>query len=144
MIEAYGGDKWVHAALSRIGGDNENARKQFQSDRAWDVYESLFTKRETIEGSCKDYEAAAHSEPELQEGDQEAERKIQVPTLVMWSLARLGKMHGDLEPIWKDWVKEGIELKAVACGDGVGHYLPEEATDFIGSNMLDFIRSMIA
>jgi len=140
MIEAYGGDKWVHAALSRIGGDSPEALKRFQSDNAWEVYQSLFTKRDTIEGSCADYKSGAFDEPNMQEDDQKNGRKIAVPTLVMWSLARLGKMHGDLKPIWNEWIEDGVDFQAVGCGDGVGHYLPEEATDVVASNMTGFLK----
>lgn len=144
MIEAYGGDKWVHGNFGRIAGDNQEAVKRFQSDNAWEVYESLFTKRSAIEGSCADYKSGAYDEPEMQEDDQRNGRKITVPTLVMWSLARLGKMHGNLEPIWKEWIEDGVDFKAVGCGEGVGHFLPEEATDVVVSNMTEFLKRIVS
>ena len=61
----------------------------------------------------------------------------------MWSLARLGKMHGDLGSIWKNWVKDGVELKCQGVGDDVGHYLPEEAADVIGKAVMTFVDSKI-
>lgn len=140
MIEAYGGDKWCHNQLSRIAGPSEAAIKACQSDDAWKVYETLHTKRETIEGSCADYAAAASPEPQDQQKDQDAGRKLDVPTLVMWSLARLGKMHGDVESVWKQWVKEGVYLKAQGVGDDVGHYLPEEASEVIGNAILEHVE----
>ena len=142
MIEAYGGDKWVHGALDRISGENASAKEAFKSDRAWEVYESLFTKRETIEGSCADYAGGADPEPQLQEEDQAEGRKIEVPVLVMWSLTRLGKMHNDVPGIWKSWVKEGVKLETVGCGDGVGHYLPEEASAFLSEHITKFINEV--
>jgi len=142
MIHAYGGDRWVHNGLSRIQGDSAEGQAKFQSDNAWEVYESQFTKRETIEGSCADYAAGADPEPQAQAEDQKAGRKMQGPVLVMWSLARLGSMHGDVGSIWKDWVENEAQLKAIGCGDGVGHYLPEESHNLIGNSILDFVKKV--
>jgi len=144
MIDAWGGDKWCHNSLDRVCGDNSAGRKACQSDDAWSVYESQFKKRECIEGSCADYVDGMNPEPQEQEKDQKAGRKIDVPTLVMWSLGKLGKMHGDVEGIWKQWVKDGVDLRAQGCGEDVGHYLPEEAHEVVGKaiiKLLDEISS---
>lgn len=143
MIEAYGGDKWCHNNLNRIAGPGEDAVEACQKDDAWQIYESLHTKRETIAGSCADYAASVSPEPQEQEEDQKAGRKIDVPTLVMWSLGRLGKMHGDVAAIWKEWVKEGVYLKAQGVGHGVGHYLPEEASEFVGQAVLEHVERLL-
>lgn len=144
IIDAYGGDKWVHNALERISGSNEAGTQAFKSDHAWEVYESLFAKRETIDGSCADYAAAAEPETSAQNEDQAKGRKVEVPLLIMWSFAKLGQMHGDVGSIWKDWVKEGVPLTGVGCGEGVGHYLPEETSEFIASNISDFMSGLKA
>lgn len=142
IIEAYGGDKWCHTALDRIGGGNSKARAAFQSDSAWEHYTALFARRDTIEGSCADYAAASQDEPKLQEDDQKNGRKMEKPVLVRWSLAKLGKMHGNLEEIWKDWVGEGTMLDAKGVGNDVGHYLPEEAAGEIGEAIESFVREI--
>lgn len=139
MIEAYGGDKWCHDQLSRIAGPNPSAVETAQSDDAWKVYESLNAKTETIKGSCADYAAAADPEPQQQAADQKAGRKIEVPTVVMWSLGRLGKMHGDVEAIWKQWVDDGVGLTAQGIGNDIGHYLPEEASETVGHAIIRLI-----
>ncbi|KAI9707025.1 MAG: hypothetical protein M1820_004613 [Bogoriella megaspora] len=143
MIEAFGGDKWVRLGLSRISGDNKAASERFQSDRAWEVYESNFTKRAAIEGSCADYAAACFDEPASQEEDQANGRKIEVPTLVMWSFDKLGTMHGGLGPIWRPWIKYGVDFRTAGCGDGVGHYLPEEATDQVEKRVKQFLEPLL-
>ena len=143
MIEAYGGDKWTRSGLERITGSNPEGAARAKADRAWEVYESVFRKRSTIEGSCSDYASGATAEPKMQEDDQKHGRRIEVPTLVMWSLARLGKMMGDVGSSWKPWVKEGVPLKAVGCGDDVGHYLPEEATDVVNRAIHGFLDQVI-
>lgn len=142
MIEAYGGDKWARDSFARIAGGNEAGIAAFKSDDAWSVYESLNSKREYIEGSCADYKAAVDPEPADQEKEQKEGKKIECPTLVMWSLSRLGKMHGDVEGIWKGWVKEGVDFKAIGCGEDVGHYLPEEASQFVGKAVVEFVEKV--
>lgn len=139
MIEAFGAAKWTHLGLDRICGDNAEGRNAMQSDDAWEVYKTLLSKREAIEGSCADYASGCFVEPPLQEADQREGRKIQGPALVMWSLGKLGKMHGDVESIWKDWVQDASLLTAQGVGDDVGHYLPEEASTAIGSAIQDFV-----
>lgn len=140
MIEAYGGDKWCYDQLSRICGPSPSAIKACQSDDAWRVYQSLHTKRECIEGSCADYAAAVDPEPQEQDAEQKAGTKISVPTLVLWSVGRLGAMHGDVAAIWKDWVQEGVDLKAQGIGHDVGHYLPEEATEIVFEAITDLVN----
>ncbi|KAG9562993.1 alpha/beta hydrolase, partial [Aureobasidium melanogenum] len=143
MVEAYGGAKWTHLALDRICGDNAEGRKAMQSDDAWEVYETLHSKREAIEGSCADYASGCFDEPPLQEADQREGRKIQSPALVMWSKARLGKMHGgDLGSIWREWVQDASLLTAEGVGDDVGHYLPEEASTIIGTATKEFVEKV--
>ncbi|KAI4816114.1 alpha/beta hydrolase [Aureobasidium sp. EXF-8845] len=142
MIEAFGAAKWTHGGLDRICGDNAEGRKAMQSDDAWEVYKTLLSKREAIEGSCADYASGCFIEPPLQEADQSEGRKIQSPALVMWSLGKLGKMHGDVESIWKEWVQDASLLTAQGVGDDVGHYLPEEASIVIGSALQDFVAKV--
>ncbi|KAF2148251.1 alpha/beta-hydrolase [Myriangium duriaei CBS 260.36] len=139
MIEAFGGGRLCHFGLDRIGGSNPEARAKFQSNSAWNVYESLFDTHEAIEGSAADYNAGAMIEPDLQVEDQKAGRRIEVPTLVAWSRKGLGSMHGDVGEMWKDWVKPGVGLMAISCGDDVGHYLPEEASELISSKIVEFL-----
>ncbi|KAG2161328.1 hypothetical protein VTO58DRAFT_110190 [Aureobasidium pullulans] len=143
MIEAYGGDRWTHDALNRISTDDSEGLKAMQSDDAWKVYETLHAKRETIEGSCADYAAGCYVEPPLQEEDQREGRKLECPALIMWSMRNLGKTHGDVEAIWKQWFKDESLLTAQGVGDDAGHYLPEEANKFVGKAMNDFLNKVM-
>lgn len=139
ILEAYGGGRWAKDAFSRIQGDNESGQRHFQADQAWEVYASLFDRKETLEGSCADYAAGSDPEPQEQEDDQAAGRKLESPVLIMWSLARLGAMHGDVGQMWQDWVKDGVELCRVGCGDEVGHYLPEESHELVTKSISEFV-----
>ena len=141
MLQAYGGGRWAREAFSRIQGTSEVGQRRFASENAWDLYAELFDKTETIEGSCEDYASGSQPEVTLQAEDQKTGKKIAVPTLVMFSKAKLGST-ADVAAIWKDWIEPGTDYEAIAVGDGHGHYLPEEACDWISDAMKKFIEKV--
>lgn len=87
----------------------------------------MFAKKETIVGSCLDYQVGAEVECQAQEEDMARGRKVSVGTLVLYSQKGLGSMT-DVKAVWRDWVdaENGAQLKVVGVADGYGHYLPEE------------------
>ena len=85
-----------------------------------------FSNPECVAGSCADYAWGADGEPQEQEADQKAGKKIQVPTMVLYSAANLGRMH-DVDSIWPKWTES--EIKCVGIGEGYGHFLPEECPE---------------
>ncbi|KAM7187806.1 alpha/beta hydrolase [Rhypophila sp. PSN 637] len=137
MILSMGGGNWAKLAL-RLAGTNEKSRARIEEHGAVDVYAGLFNKAETIRGSCEDYKAAAGVDYDKQVEDMKAGRKIDVPTLVMYSAMGIGS-KSDVPGAWKEWVAEGTVLEAVAVEDGYGHYLPEEAYDIVSEKMLEFL-----
>ena len=137
ILTAYGGAQWCRDAHNRIGGDNAQGRARIFSDDAVEVYAALFDKRETLIGSCEDYAQGAAPEVEQQVEDQKNGKKIDIPTLVMFSQAKLG-LRIDVAKVWEDWVQPG-KLKAIGVGDGHGHYLPEEACDWVSPAIIDFL-----
>jgi hypothetical protein len=141
MIKAYGGHKWAMGAFSRIQGGSEIGRKRFASDNAWEVYAQLFDKEETIIGSCEDYASGAQPEVTAQTEDQKNGKKIAIPTVVMFSKAKLGST-ADVAEIWKDWIEPGTDYEAIAVGDGHGHYLPEEACDWVADALKKFVEKV--
>jgi pimeloyl-ACP methyl ester carboxylesterase len=141
MIEAYGGGRWVKDAFRRIQGTSEVGQRRFTSDNAWEVHAKLFDKKEAIEGSCEDYASGSQPEVTAQSEDQKSGRKIAVPTLVMFSKAKLGST-ADVAEIWKDWIEPGTDYEAIAVSDGHGHYLPEEACDWVSDAMKKFIEKV--
>jgi hypothetical protein len=62
---------------------------------------------------------------EEQKKDQAEGRKVETEMLVLYSQGNLGRMH-DVEKVWREWVKEGTEVRFEGFGDGCGHYLPDE------------------
>ena len=137
MLRAFGGAQWCRSACTRMAGTNEAGLQRLHSDNAIDVYAELFDQEATLLNTCEDYAAGAAPESEVQAEDQKSGKKLDVPTLVMFSKAKLGAAS-DVANIWEDWVQPG-KLKAIGVGDGYGHYLPEEAADQVSEAVLSFI-----
>ncbi|KAI6864796.1 alpha/beta hydrolase [Hortaea werneckii] len=135
LIEAVGGRIYCLNNFDRTKGSNTAAITKLKENDALDHYSTVFSKPETISGSCADYASAAEGEPKEQEDDQARGKKIKVPTMVLYSASNLGQMH-NVEALWKNWV-DG-DLKCVALGDDVGHYLPEEAPEQTAKLIADF------
>jgi hypothetical protein len=139
MIEAYGGDRWCRDALERIQGSSSEGQASFAAGGAHEVYAENFNREEAIVGSCEDYRAGGVLEVEEQREDMEKGRRVAVPTMVMFSAEKLGRMH-DVAGVWKDWIEEGVEYRATGIGGGKGHYLPEEDPEGIGERVLEWIK----
>ncbi|KAK3317356.1 alpha/beta hydrolase [Cercophora scortea] len=137
LIKAFGGANWVRGGHFRLTNSPEGIRRIKMED-AVEVYAALFEKEETIRCSCEDYAASATPDFNEQAADQAAGRKIDVPTLVMFSAAKLGSQM-DIAEVWKDWVAPGTVYEHVAVGEGYGHYLPEEAYDIVSARVLEFL-----
>ncbi|KAL8372161.1 hypothetical protein RB595_001790 [Gaeumannomyces hyphopodioides] len=141
LIRAYGGARWCRQSHALIAGSDEAGRARVEAGGAVDVHAELFERDETIRCSCEDYAAGSTVDVVEQVADQAAGRKLDVPTLVMFSAAGIGGRM-DVAGIWKDWVAPGVELEAVAVGGGYGHYLPEEAGDVVLEHVSKFLRSV--
>ncbi|KPI40279.1 Fluoroacetate dehalogenase [Cyphellophora attinorum] len=125
----------------RIAGPSAVGKERVAADGALDVYGELFDSEEVIRYTAEDYRAGAQEDVDLQKEDQKAGRKIAVPTLVMFSKARLG-MTLDVEDSWRSWVADGVDYKGVGVGDERGHYLPEEAHEDVYEEVVKFIEKV--
>lgn len=143
LIKAYGGGRWCRQSHALLSGSDEAGRARVEADGAVDVHAELFEKDEgdVIRCSCEDYAAGSTVDVMEQIADQAAGRKLDVPTLVMFSAAGIGGRM-DVAGIWKDWVAPGVELETVAVGEGYGHFLPEEACDVVIKHLAKFISSV--
>jgi len=84
-------------------------------------YVEAFTDPATVHAVCEEYRAAATLDVADDEADR-GRRRIECPTLVLWSAAGpLGEWYDPLD-VWQTW-------SASVCGGPVqgGHFLPEEA-----------------
>lgn len=138
MIKAYGGAQWCRNGHLRLAGSKEGLAK-IQSDGAVEIHAELFAEEETLRHTCEDYAAGAAPEYQKQEEDQRAGRKIDVPTLIMFSEHNLGAKM-DVAGIWKEWIKPGVWYEPVPLGNGVGHYVPEEGHDVVAEQVLQFLK----
>ncbi|KAK5221014.1 hypothetical protein LTR72_006572 [Exophiala xenobiotica] len=147
MISAYGGARWCRSAHLRISGPNPQSAAKIQADNALDVYAELFDDKDTLYYTSLDYAAGAAPEADEQSRDQEADRKIAVPILVMFSKARLGARI-DVKGIWSGWVnkdmlrRDGESYEGFGVGDGYGHYLPEEAYEIVCPKIEEFVKKV--
>jgi hypothetical protein len=147
MMSAYGGARWCRSAHLRISGPNPQSAAKIQADNALDVYAELFDTAETLYYTSLDYAAGAAPEAEEQSRDQEADRKVGVPILVMFSKARLGARI-DVKGIWSGWVdkdmlrNDGESYEGFGVGDGYGHYLPEEAYEIVCPKIEEFVKKV--
>jgi hypothetical protein len=141
MIKSYGGGKWARSANERIAGPSEIGKARVAADGAIDVYGELFDNEETIRYTCEDYRAGAQEDIKEQDKDQKEGRKINIPTLVMFSKSRLGSTM-DCESVWRNWIMEGVDYEGIAVGEERGHYLPEEAFETVNEAVTRFITKV--
>lgn len=127
--------------MQASAGTNAEGVKNLFSNGSLDVYASHFEKESVVEATAKDYEAAAKEDYVTQVEDQEAGRKIDVPTLVLYSAQNLGVM-ADVPTVWKKWVKEGTKLEVQGIEDGYGHFFLEEAPDLSCELIVTFSKSV--
>jgi pimeloyl-ACP methyl ester carboxylesterase len=142
LLMAYGGDRWARDANTRLAGPDEAAKAKVAADGAIDVYAELFKKKETIYYSSEDYAAGAREDVDEQKKDQADGRKIDIPTLVMFSKAKLGSTQ-DVALVWQDWIREGTPYTPVGVGGNRGHYLPEEASNDVLTALETFLKQVI-
>ena len=85
-----------------------------------------FMRESVVRASCDDYCAGAEEDVLLQEEDQMAGRKMDCPVLKIYSELFLGSKY-DMRAVWKEFVGKDGELELVNVGNGVGHFVAEEA-----------------
>lgn len=139
ILLKYGGGQWCRDMNLRLTGSKEGA-EQLSAGGALDAYAEAFEKEETLRYSCEDYAYGAAPECQLQEEDQKSGRKIDVPTLVMFSAKLIGSRL-DVAAIWKDWVASGVEYQGIGVGNNAGHFLPEEAPQDVSQAILAFVKN---
>ncbi len=92
-------------------------------DSVRNAYVAAFSDPETVHAICEEYRAAATVDVRDDEADR-GRRRIDCPTLVLWSAeGPVGQWYDPLQ-IWQDWCTDlrGEAVKA-------GHFIPEEAPD---------------
>ena len=142
LIVSFGGTRWVEEMTARTAGRNGQGLQRFHAGNAVRVYGAHFENEDVVRASCRDYEAGAGVDLEMQAEDQEKGRKVECPVLLVFSRDYLGSRF-DVEGVWRrEWVAEGVKVEAMAVGNGVGHYLAEEAPEEVGSRVLQWLKGL--
>ena len=142
MIKAFGSGHFCRVAVQAGAGTNaDGAKKLFDNDSV-DVYATYLQKDSVLESTARDYKAAAEEDYAAQVQDQEAGRKLDIPTLVLYSKQNLGPMVADVPEVWKRWVKEGTRLEVKPIENGHGHFFLEEAPEMSCELIVNFARSV--
>jgi pimeloyl-ACP methyl ester carboxylesterase len=141
LIKAYGGARWCREMHRRLAGGKGDSMALIEEDGALDVYAALFEKEETLRGSADDYEAGATVDLAQQLEDQKEGRKINIPVMIMYSERGIGA-RTDVPAVWREWaeLEPGQLWFCDSVGDGVGHFLPEEAYYHVARKILSAIH----
>ncbi|MEX2517566.1 MAG: alpha/beta hydrolase [Gammaproteobacteria bacterium] len=100
-------------------------------DAAVAEYLRCFSQPEVIHASCEDYRAAASID--LQHDEQDRDRKIRCPLLVLWGNAGFVQKTYDVPGVWADYAEQ-VSGRALAAG----HFLAEENPAAVCTELLDF------
>ncbi|KAH7117599.1 Alpha/Beta hydrolase protein [Dendryphion nanum] len=134
MITAYGGGKWALDMIDRWSGSNITGLENLKSGDALKVYSDFFDQESIIEASCRDYEAGATVDVERETEANKEGRKIVVPLLLVYSEAFLPKRAR--KPI----VEVGVT--DVPVGDGIGHFVAEEAPEVTAQALKKWLETL--
>ena len=120
---------YLREILKRWSG----SRKDFDPG-AVDEYLRCFSDPQAIHGSCEDYRAA--STIDLEHDEQDMDKKISCPLLVLWG--NEGFVHRKYD-VLSTWSERAADVAGKALSSG--HFLPEENPDEVVQELLNFLRS---
>lgn len=101
------------------------------ADEAVAEYLRCFSKPEAIHASCEDYRAAASID--LKHDEEDMNKKIQCPLLVLWGAKGFVNRTYDVLGVWNERAAQ-VEGRVLDCG----HFLPEEATEAVCAELIRF------
>lgn len=87
-----------------------------------------------VRAMLEDYRAGLTIDRAHEEADRAAGRRLQMPTLVLWSRRDdLEELYGDPLRIWRDWADD-------VRGHGIdsGHHMAEEAPEALAAALTGF------
>ncbi|KAI9684868.1 MAG: hypothetical protein M1822_005517 [Bathelium mastoideum] len=146
MITAYGGGKWAIDMITRWRGSNEEGLKKLQSGDALKVYSSFFDQESVIEASCRDYEAGATTDMDAQAKAIDDGQCITLPLLLIYSQDFLPKRaRKPIEDVWgPPYCNNRKLITSSPIGNGIGHFVAEEAPESTAEALLNWLRSLSA
>ncbi|MFI0848939.1 alpha/beta fold hydrolase [Mesorhizobium sp. IMUNJ 23232] len=116
-------DLWYPATPEQMGAE------------AYADFHAATRDPETIHGMLEDYRAGLGIDRRHDEEDRRAGRKVQCPTLALWSLRDdLERLYGDVLGVWESWTTR-LEGRGIDCG----HHMAEEAPAELANELLRFL-----
>jgi pimeloyl-ACP methyl ester carboxylesterase len=146
MIMAYGGGKWAIEMMKRWSGTNEKGLEKMWSGDSRAVYGEFFDKESVVEATCRDYEAGATTDLDREEAAIQDQKRIVVPLLLVYSQSFLPKRAKKPVPdVWSLPWSDGPDLiTSCPIGDGIGHFVPEEAPEETAEALLKWLPSLVS
>jgi haloacetate dehalogenase len=99
-------------------------------------YVRCFCASSTIHAACEDYRASADIDLEMDQADDDAGRKIQVPVHLLWGKKGIVNQLWNLIDVWRDKASAPVTGKGLDCG----HLLPEERPDEVLDEIVAFLE----
>lgn len=104
------------------------------SEGAVKEYIRCFSQPETIHSSCEDYRAAAGID--LIHDEEDVDKKIKCPLLVLWGLKGFVHRMYDTLAVWGEYA-----IQVQGTGINCGHFLPEECPESVTKELVKFFSS---
>jgi haloacetate dehalogenase len=120
--------------LAWYGGSAEQMGTQAYAD-----YYDAIHNPDVVHGMVEDYRAGLVIDQVHDRDDRAAGRRIECPTLVLWSLRDdLQYLYGDVLNVWRPWTTN-LQGKGLDCG----HHMAEEAPEVLAAEILAFTRDRV-
>lgn len=97
-------------------------------------YAKGFQRQSVVEASCEDYRAGATIDVEHDRADRDAGKKIECPTLLLYSRIYLTVKNSSPLEVWKSWA---TDFRAI--GLDCGHFVAEEQPDATATALREFL-----
>lgn len=117
-------DAWYSATAEQMGTE------------AYADYREAIHDPETVHGMIEDYRAGLGIDREHDTEDRRAGRRIECPTLVLWSQRDdLEQLYGDVLAVWRPWARD-----LTGHGLDCGHHMAEEAPEALADALRRFLK----
>ncbi|HEY8926025.1 MAG TPA: alpha/beta hydrolase [Polyangia bacterium] len=117
-----------------LGGGWGSPPEAFEAD-VREAYVGALRRSESVHAICEEYRAAASTDPQHDDEDRSAGRRIPVPVFVLWSeRGPLGTWYAEAGgplAIWRDWADD-VTGHALAGGHFFAEELPETTARILG------------
>ncbi len=121
-------DHYLRSKISKWSGANAVFAPEALAE-----YLRCFRNPATIHATCEDYRAAASID--LQHDEQDLNKRIACPLLVLWGAEGLVNRKYQVLDVWRERAKQ-VEGRALDCG----HFLPEEVPEVVVEELTRFFK----